>query len=167
MIRLYLFSVDIRIYWLQAYFTWSGGYYACNERYLYVNAAVWTFYCGEHGLIDAVPNKPTIAHCRPKSLPIPGSNLRKSCRLWPCHKWPEKKVNAILPHCIVLSSKALMSPSFSPWKGITRLRLPSRTKLLYAVQLLNTQGQTVWMDGVVSPGERRTVLLEKPYMSLP
>jgi len=152
-------------------------YEGCMLVAIHDNAAVWTLYRGERGLIDSVLNKPMVAHFRPTKI----SNF--------VHGWfrfaevlqvvamtyvaGEKGWDGLMLFILITVAWVLgkllgynrHAQNFLRDQGcrVTAFgcEFPGRTELLGAVQLLSTQGKTLWMDSIIAPCDRRAVLLEK------
>lgn len=152
-------------------------YEGCMLVAVHDNAAVWTLYRGDRGLIDSLLNKPMVAHFKP-------TNMSRLVFVW----FRIAEILQVVAMTYVAGEKgwdALMLLilitvvwSFSKFFGYNKhaanwlkeegfkttafgCEFPGRTELLGAVQLLSTQKRTIWMDSVISPCARREVLLQR------
>lgn len=152
-------------------------YEGCMLVSIHDNAAVWTLYRGDRGLINSLLNKPMVAPFKP-------TRVSKVVYIWfrfaeilqvvaMTYVAGEKGWDALI---LLILITAVWS--FSKFWGYNQhaqnwlkeegfkatsfgCEFPGRTELVAAVQLLSTEKRTVWMNSILAPCERRTVLFQR------
>ncbi|KAK0716500.1 hypothetical protein B0T21DRAFT_454299 [Apiosordaria backusii] len=152
-------------------------YMGCMLAAVHDNAAIWTLYLGDRGVIDSLLNKPLVGHL--ESTPT----TRFAC--WWLQLAELLQIIAMTfvagekgLDALVLLGLVLAIAGFSNLYGYNmharnwlrregyetlafRCEFPGRTELVAAVQLLSTERRVSWMDSIISPCDRREVLLQR------
>ncbi|CEL00671.1 hypothetical protein ASPCAL00269 [Aspergillus calidoustus] len=147
----------------------------CMLVAVHENAAAWTLYHGDRGLIDSLLNKPMIDHLKPSWM-----------RIFSYYWFRLAEVLQIIAMTFIAGQKGwdslvlfaliLAVGGFSKLCGYNmhaanwlrregfetvafQCEFPGRTELAATVQMLGTEKRTGWMDGIIAPVPRREVLL--------
>ncbi|KKO96953.1 hypothetical protein THAR02_10941 [Trichoderma harzianum] len=141
------------------------------------NAAVWTLYHGDRGLIDSLLNKPMIGHLRP-------TQFRRFVYTW----FRCAEVLQVIAMTFVAGQKGwdslmllILIIAVGGFSKLYRYNMHARnwlhregfemvpfqcefsgrTELMAAVQTLSTEKRPLWMDSIIAPVARREVLLQR------